>query len=262
MGLPDIRPTEDIQALRKNISSEWGTVQDPPYGGTSGRNNPSCPCESFHAQSCTVGVPARHVVACDVREQAVAEQALVRFQSLLRSVWENAHDSMRLTDRNGIVTRVNEAYSRFTGSAKDQLENHPFWIIYPRKLSRAFGASTWSLPKRRAHRHGRAHRHPARRKEMSHPAEQFPDPTPQGIWILTIRRDVTEQKDAEDRLHATLAELEASHPGVRRCQPGEIHISGQHEPRNPHADERHSRPRGPCSPGTGRRQAAEICCKY
>jgi len=32
--------------------------------------------------------------------------------------------------------------------------------------------------------------------------------TPQGIWILTVWRDITEQKDAEDRLHATLAELE------------------------------------------------------
>jgi PAS domain S-box-containing protein len=30
MGLPDIRPTEDIEALRRNISSEHGVLQDSP----------------------------------------------------------------------------------------------------------------------------------------------------------------------------------------------------------------------------------------
>jgi signal transduction histidine kinase len=32
--------------------------------------------------------------------------------------------------------------------------------------------------------------------------------TPQGIWILMVGRDITERAQAEDRLRATLAELE------------------------------------------------------
>ena len=131
MTLTTIRPVEDVPALLENVASQRGANQDSSIWRHKGKDGATFFVRIVSRAILYGGRPARHVVACDVREQALAEQALVRSESLLRSVWDNAHDSMRLTDRNGVVTRVNEAYSRFTGLPKDRLENQPFWIIYP-----------------------------------------------------------------------------------------------------------------------------------
>ena len=209
MTLTAIRPVEDVPALLENVASQLGANQDSSIWRHKGKDGATFFVRIVSRAILYGGRPARHVVACNVREQELAEQALVRSESLLRSVWDNAHDSMRLTDRNGVVTRVNEAYSRFTGLSKDRLENQPFWIIYPEEAqpgirARYLGRFQKGLLAGMAEhtvtlRDGRKCR-----IQLSNSQIQ----TPQGIWILTVWRDITEQKDAEDRLHATLAELE------------------------------------------------------
>jgi len=131
MTLTAIRPVEEVPALLENVASQHGANQDSGIWRHKGKDDATFFVRILSRAILHGGRPARHVVACDVREQALAEQALVSSDSLLGSVWDNAHDFMRLTDRNGIVTRVNDAYSRFAGLSKDRLENQPFWIIYP-----------------------------------------------------------------------------------------------------------------------------------
>ena len=209
MTLTSIRPVEDVPAFLENVASQRGANQDSGIWRHKGKDDAIFFVRIVSRAILYGGRPARHVVACDVREQALAEQALVSSDSLLCSVWDNAHDSMRLTDQNGIVTRVNEAYSRFTGLPKDRLENKPFWIIYPDEAQPGIRARYLGRFKKGALSGMAEHTVTLRDGRRCHiQLSNSQINTPQGIWILTVWRDITEQKDAEDRLRATLAELE------------------------------------------------------
>ena len=208
MTLSDIRPIEEIPALLENVSSQHGAYQDSRWRH-QGKNNAIFFVRIVSREILYGGRPARLVAACDIEEQALAEQALVRSNSLLSTVWDSANDSMRLTDQNGMVTRVNEAYSRFTGLSKDQLENQPFWIIYPDEAQPQIRASYLDRFQRGvltgiAEHTVTLHNGRTYRIQLSNSQVH----TPQGIWILTAWRDITERTEAEERLRATLADLE------------------------------------------------------
>jgi PAS domain S-box-containing protein len=66
----------------------------------------------------------------DITERRAAELALRSSETLFRSVWENSVDGMRLTDQNGIVVAVNEAFARLVGLPAEKLEGKPFTLIY------------------------------------------------------------------------------------------------------------------------------------
>src|SRR5206468_1917114 len=137
------------------------------------------------------------------------EQALARSTSLLGSVWDSANDAMRLTDENGMVTRVNHAYSRFTGLSKDELENQPFWIIYPEDKQPEIRTRYLNRFRNRLLTGVAEHTVTLRAgREYRVQLSNSPVQTPQGVWILTVWRDVTERHEAEDRLRATLEQLE------------------------------------------------------
>ncbi|HZO57411.1 MAG TPA: PAS domain S-box protein [Bryobacteraceae bacterium] len=53
-----------------------------------------------------------------------------RMETLHRLVWEESTDAMRLTNTDGIVVRVNEAYCRLVGMARGDLEGRPFSVVY------------------------------------------------------------------------------------------------------------------------------------
>ena len=54
-------------------------------------------------------------------------------KTLLEAVWEYSADSMRVTDSNGIVISVNNAYCKMTGFEKDDILGKPFTIVYDKK---------------------------------------------------------------------------------------------------------------------------------
>jgi PAS domain S-box-containing protein len=66
----------------------------------------------------------------DISERMTAETARRSSESLFRSVWENSVDGMRLTDENGVVVAVNEAFCTLVGLPAKQLEGRPFTVIY------------------------------------------------------------------------------------------------------------------------------------
>jgi PAS domain S-box-containing protein len=63
-------------------------------------------------------------------ERLRAEATLIRSETQLRLVWECTQDAMRLTDAQGIVCRVNEAYCRLMNTGRDQIEGFPFVTPY------------------------------------------------------------------------------------------------------------------------------------
>ncbi len=66
----------------------------------------------------------------DITERVTTETARRSSESLFRSVWENSVDGMRLTDENGTIVAVNDAFAHLVGLPVKQLEGRPFTITY------------------------------------------------------------------------------------------------------------------------------------
>ena len=76
------------------------------------------------------GKPALLLHVRDITERRASAAALHSSEALFRSVWENSVDGMRLTDENGIIIAVNEAYCKLVGLNASMLEGKPFTIVY------------------------------------------------------------------------------------------------------------------------------------
>ncbi len=63
-------------------------------------------------------------------ERIRAEQALRNSELRFHSIWENSVDGMRLTDGDGIIVAVNEAYCRLVGMSRHELDGKPFTVVY------------------------------------------------------------------------------------------------------------------------------------
>jgi PAS domain S-box-containing protein len=66
----------------------------------------------------------------DITDRKLAEAALRSSEMLFHSVWENSVDGMRLTDENGKMAAVNDAFCKLVGLPREELEGKPFTLIY------------------------------------------------------------------------------------------------------------------------------------
>ncbi|MCL5029385.1 MAG: PAS domain S-box protein [Bacteroidetes bacterium] len=73
--------------------------------------------------------------ARDITKMKVAQETKKESQQLLRLVWENSADGMRLTNGDGIILMVNNAFCRLVDKRKSDLEGKPLSIIYPKEKS-------------------------------------------------------------------------------------------------------------------------------
>ncbi len=69
-------------------------------------------------------------VARDITERKRAEEELKKSESQFRTVWEDSASGMRITDENGIVFKVNDAFCKMFGKTKEELEGQPLSVIY------------------------------------------------------------------------------------------------------------------------------------
>ncbi|HUA65420.1 MAG TPA: PAS domain S-box protein [Alphaproteobacteria bacterium] len=76
------------------------------------------------------GKPALLLHVRDVTERRATQTALQSSETLFRSVWENSADGMRLTDENGTIVAVNEAFCNLVGLRQEELEGKMFTVIY------------------------------------------------------------------------------------------------------------------------------------
>ncbi|MFA6979643.1 MAG: PAS domain S-box protein [Ignavibacteriaceae bacterium] len=68
--------------------------------------------------------------AQDITEQKLAEEELRKSELHFRSVWENAASGMRLTDENGIIISVNNAFCELVGKPKEELVDFNLSVMY------------------------------------------------------------------------------------------------------------------------------------
>ena len=79
----------------------------------------------------TIGGAGRVLaVVRDITERKRAEEALRASELRFHSVWEHSVDGMRLTDADGTIVAVNEAFCRLVGLRREELEAQPFTASY------------------------------------------------------------------------------------------------------------------------------------
>ncbi|MDP1677505.1 MAG: PAS domain S-box protein [Bacteroidota bacterium] len=70
----------------------------------------------------------------DITERKGYEEALQKSEIFFRSVWEHSTSGMRVTDENGIVMSVNEAFCAMVGKTKKEMIGSSFSVIYSEKV--------------------------------------------------------------------------------------------------------------------------------
>ncbi len=125
---PDDREKDmiDFQKLQKNekVISEVRTIQK--NGNVVWTRTYAHPIWDEKANK-LIGI---YGAAQDITEQKLAEEELRKSELHFRSVWENAASGMRLTDQNGIMVAVNNAFCQIIGKNKNELEGFGLETIY------------------------------------------------------------------------------------------------------------------------------------
>src|SRR5471032_287001 len=139
----------------------------------------------------------------DITERRTTETALQSSEMLFRSVWENSVDGMLLTDENGVIVAVNDAYCKFVGIEPSSLEGKPFTIVYA-------ASSNLDLLMQRHREHFRDR---AAERKIEHQltlhnghtvilenTESFIEAQGRPLLMLSLFRDVTTQRRLEEQL--------------------------------------------------------------
>jgi PAS domain S-box-containing protein len=66
----------------------------------------------------------------DITEMKFAEEKIKESERRFRSIWENSFDAMRLTDKNGIIVDVNNAFCNLFDTPKDEIIGEQFYKLY------------------------------------------------------------------------------------------------------------------------------------
>lgn len=132
--------------------------------------------------------------------------------SVLQRVWEDSLDGMRLTDENGNILRVNNAFCQMVMKDATELVGQPFTIIYESKQRDSAGAK---------HKVRFAERDvaPLFERELLlwngtkvwfELSNSFLEIEGRGPVLLSIFRDISERKAVEEKMREFSAKLERS----------------------------------------------------
>ncbi|HEX7617769.1 MAG TPA: PAS domain S-box protein, partial [Verrucomicrobiae bacterium] len=149
------------------------------------------------------GKPALLLHVRDITERRASEAALQSSETLFRSVWENSVDGMRLTDENGVIVAVNDAYCKLAGMEAQSLEGKPFTVVYAASEDRG-----GILERLREHF---AMRGAQRKRQQQHTfhdgrtvsmeiSDSFIEVRGRPLLMLSLFRDITTQKRLEEQL--------------------------------------------------------------
>jgi PAS domain S-box-containing protein len=149
------------------------------------------------------GQPALLFHVRDITERRAAEMALRSSETLFRSVWVNSADGMRLTDENGTIVAVNEAFCRMVALPHQQLEGKPHTVIFSSK-------SDWEMLRQshREHFHSGSLEDKQESEFVLHDgravifeiADSYVESDGKPRLLLSLFRDVTAQRRMEDQL--------------------------------------------------------------
>jgi two-component system cell cycle sensor histidine kinase/response regulator CckA len=148
------------------------------------------------------GQPAVLLHVRDISERQRAEAALRSSEMLFHSVWENSVDGMRLTDENGVIVAVNQAYCQLVGMSLTELPGRPFTVVYAAAEQPALILSLYRerfrnrVIERRVERRLTLHNG---RPVIFEETSSFVELRGQSPLLLGLFRDVTQQKRLEEQ---------------------------------------------------------------
>ena len=149
------------------------------------------------------GKPALLLHVRDISARQAAAKALQSSETLFRSVWENSVDGMRLTDPNGLIVAVNDAYCKLVGMTPAALKGKPFTVVYAT-------SEDWEAILNGLREHFRS-RAPQRKRQQQHTlhdgrivtmeiTDTFIEVQGRPPLMLSLFRDITTQKRLEEQL--------------------------------------------------------------
>lgn len=124
--VPPAQREETLRAFHKLVSGESHHIE----GMTLTADGREIPVEVRTSRIDYSDKPALLLHVRDVSERKQAEDALKSSEIRFHSVWENSVDGMRLTDENGIIVAVNEAFCKLVGMPREELEGQPWTVSY------------------------------------------------------------------------------------------------------------------------------------
>jgi PAS domain S-box-containing protein len=144
-------------------------------------------------------------------ERKRAETALNEALSQSRQLLESVPDGIVIADRDGRIVLVNRQTESLFGYARDELLGRPVEILIPQRLAGGHGElrlGYFAAPRIRPMGAGRE-LYALRKDGSEFPVDISLSPleTPEGTLVISTVRDVTERKQAEQRIRAQLEHL-------------------------------------------------------
>ncbi|MCF7802304.1 MAG: PAS domain S-box protein, partial [Candidatus Marinimicrobia bacterium] len=135
----------------------------------------------------------------DVTAEKIAEEAIRESEQHYRLIWDSTKDGMRLTDADGIVVEVNQAFCEMIEMEKADVEGQPFSVMYGKNHDHIIRRHRERFQQRtipeRTTRALELHNGKKRWFEISNAYVRFHD---KPEYVLCVFRDITERKRAEE----------------------------------------------------------------
>jgi PAS domain S-box-containing protein len=196
-------PPEQRQDVARDFPALVKGTLKQVEGFSRSRNGAVIPVEVRANRIEFAGKPAVLLQVRDVTERKMAEVALRSSEMLFHSVWENSVDGMRLTDENGTIVAVNEAFCRLVDMERIELEGESFTIVShdiesaEERLERYRGTFQQRLVQKQAERQLKLRNGSIVTFEVT---KSFVELRGQPPLLLALFRDITGQKRLEDQL--------------------------------------------------------------
>jgi|GEM_PF-1199296 len=151
----------------------------------------------------------------DITQRKLSAEIINKSENQFRSVWNNSADGMRLTNPEGVMILVNDAFCNMVGMQKVQLEGKPLGVIYKKenqehvvqKHKERFAAKTvaWHFEREMELWNYK--------KKWFEVTNSFIELGEKDTLLLGIFRDITNRKQAEGKIKLLAHAVE----GVSEC---------------------------------------------
>ncbi len=146
--------------------------------------------------------PLCFTVIRDITAQKESDLALRRSEAFFRSVWEGSTDGLRLTDENGTVLAVNDAFCGLMGCSREMVVGKPFTVAYDESEDAEKIVENYRKNCREnegvGHFQARLKLRDGRTRDFELALSMIESDVGKRVYLTNIR-DVTERKQAQER---------------------------------------------------------------